>query len=91
MQNLLRFGRKGKCIDDILEHLKKLPTELKDFYVVMLKELEAELDEDDKKDASWLLQFCLYSHRAIELVELEDAIITVGPQNQNLDLIPTAR
>jgi hypothetical protein len=74
---------KGKSTKVLIDHLKSLPTGLKKFYALMLKEFE-ELEQDDIQDGIRILQFCLYSQRAIELAELNHAMaIPAGLRDPN--------
>ncbi|KAF8242129.1 hypothetical protein K440DRAFT_674379 [Wilcoxina mikolae CBS 423.85] len=72
---LLRFVRKGAAPDKVLNFLKSLPSELESYYEYMLKRLDGdEYDEDDTRDGTRIFQFCLFSHRAVQLHELRDAL-----------------
>ena len=72
----------------MLEFLESLPRELKGYYEHILQELNAR-DQDDIRDGTRILQFCLFSHRAVELLELRDALGIPGeiPPSE-LDLTP---
>lgn len=74
---LQRLSRKGVKPAKIFSVLKSLPTNLEDYYVYMLHEL-SEGDDDDIGDGRRMLQFCLFSHRPISLMEMRDAIATPG-------------
>ena len=69
--------RKGSPSKKMLMFLKSLPKELEGYYEYILQGLNGS-DEDDRKDGTRILQFCLFSHRAIELLELCDALAIPG-------------
>ena len=74
--------RKGSPSRKVLTFLKSLPKELEGYYEHILQGLGGG-DEDDRRDGTRILQFCLFSHRAIELLELCDALAIPG------EILPT--
>jgi hypothetical protein len=70
---LMNFVRKGSPPSTILGFLKSLPKGLKSYYERMLKGLNGG-DEDDTRDGTRILQFCIFSHYPIELIELDHAL-----------------
>ena len=82
------YCRKGLAPRKILAFLKSLPKELEDYYEYILQGLNAR-DQDNIRDGTRILQFCLFSHRAIELLELRDALGIPGEISPSeLDLTP---
>jgi hypothetical protein len=76
---LLRFVKNGARPTKVFEYLKSLPTDLESYYVYMFNKLCG--DEDDLRDGTRILQFCLFSHRPIGLMEIHHALaIPGGPQ-----------
>ena len=69
--------RKGSPSKKMLIFLKSLPKELEGYYEYILQGLDGS-DEDDRRDSTRILQFCLFSHRAIEHLELSDALAIPG-------------
>ena len=69
--------RKGSPSKKMLIFLESLPKELEGYYKYILQGLNGS-DEDDKRDGIRILQFCLFSHRPIELLELCDALAIPG-------------
>ena len=68
--------------------LASLPKALKGYYEYILQGLNIS-DRDDIEDGTWILQFCLFSHHAIELLELQDALGIPGEiPPSKLDLTP---
>ena len=61
----------------MLTFLKSLPKELEGYYEYILQGLNGS-DEDERRDGTRILQFCLFSHRPIELLELCDALAISG-------------
>ena len=57
----------------MLAFLESLPGKLEGYYEYILQGLNGG-DEDDVRDGTRILQFCLFSHRAVELLELWDAL-----------------
>ena len=80
--------RKGLSPRKMLTFLASLPKELEGYYEYILRGLNTS-DEDDIRDGTRILQFCLFSHRAVELLELRDALGIPGeiPPSE-LDLTP---
>ena len=58
---------------NMFESLETLPEKLVDYYEKMLQGLKGSRLED-VRDGTRILQFCLFSHRAVELLELQDAL-----------------
>ena len=69
--------RKRSPSKKMLIFLKSLPKELEGYYEYILQGLNGS-DEDDRRDSTRIFQFCLFSHRAIELLELCDALAIPG-------------
>ena len=85
---LENYCRKGSAPRKILTFLKSLPQELEGYYEYILQGLNIG-DQEDIRDGTRILQFCLFSHRAIELLELWDALGIPGEIPPfELDLIP---
>ena len=70
---LENYCRKGLPPRKMLTFLESLPKELEGYYERILQGLNS-VDEDDVRDGTRILQFCLFSHRAVELLELWDAL-----------------
>ena len=66
------YCRRGAPRGTVLEFLKSLPKELEGYYECVLQGLKG--DGDVARDGTRILQFCLFSHRAVELLELRDAL-----------------
>ena len=65
-----------------------LAVRLEDYYAKMVRESKGSCP-DDARDGTRILQFCLFSHRAVELLELRDALaIPGGTSAPSLDLAP---
>ena len=71
------YCRNGARSDVVLKSLESLPKELECYYKSMLQGLGAG-GGDDARDGIRILQFCLFSHRPIELPELRDALAIRG-------------
>lgn len=87
-KDLVRYVNQGRNVNQLMAFLKGLPKELESYYVCMLEELhEQNSNEDDSNitDGRRILQFCLFSHRAVELVELDYAL---GIPGLSFDLEP---
>jgi len=70
----LKRHRKNGCNQEQLMHiLKTLPRDLKRYYELMLLELKRN-DDIYTEYGIRILQFCLFSHRPITLVELRQAL-----------------
>ena len=79
---------RGLSLDMKLKQPEKLAMKLEDYYAKMVRELKGSC-EDDARDGTRILQFCLFSHRAVELLELRDALaIPGGTSPPSLDLAP---
>ncbi|RPB12649.1 hypothetical protein P167DRAFT_150611 [Morchella conica CCBAS932] len=76
-KELVQYAMKGSRQGKLLKFLKSLPKSLEDFYQRMLEGLDSD-DPDDLVDGKRILQFCLFSHRAMELHELEHALAMPG-------------
>ena len=80
--------RRGLPSRVVLVFLRSLPKELEGYYEYILQGLN-DSGEDDRRDGIRILQFCLFSHRAIELLELWDALAIPGEiPPPSLDLTP---
>ena len=64
---------RGASKADVFVSLKALPEKLMDYYEKMLQGLKGS-HQDEVRDGTRILQFCLFSHRAVELLELQDAL-----------------
>ena len=85
---LENYCRKGSPPRKMLTFLESLPKELEGYYEYMLQRLNGG-DKDDVRDGTRILQFCLFSHRSIELFELWDALGIPGEMPpSSLDLTP---
>ena len=79
---------KGLPARRMLTFLESLPKELEGYYEYILRGLSTS-DIDDIRDGTRILQFCLFSHRAIELLELRDGLGIPGEiPPSSLDLTP---
>ncbi|KAF8542081.1 hypothetical protein BDD12DRAFT_803176 [Trichophaea hybrida] len=67
----------GSTQSRLLGFLKSLPEKLESYYVYMLYGLNGN-DEDDTRDDTRILQFCLFSHRGIQFGELDYALAIPG-------------
>ena len=67
----LVYCRKGASTGRVLTFLESLPKGLEGYYEYILQGLNN--GGDGARDGTRILQFCLFSHRAIELLELRDA------------------
>ena len=74
---LVRYASNGRSIAQLMTYLKGLPMEIASYYVLMLEALESG-DPDDIRDGRRVLQFCLFSHRAVKLIELDHALAIPG-------------
>jgi len=83
-EDLVRFVNHGRNINKLMAFLKGLPKGLESYYIRMLQVLLTG-NEDDINDGKRILQFCLYSHRTIELIELDHAF---GIPGDNTDSEP---
>jgi hypothetical protein len=66
------FLKKGSTPAKVLKELESLPTEIESYYKIL-----EELVHGDQEDISYgkrILQFCLFSHRSIQLIELDHAL-----------------
>ncbi|KAI5838331.1 hypothetical protein DFP73DRAFT_485987 [Morchella snyderi] len=79
-KELVKYAMKGSRQGKLLKFLKSPPKGLEDFYQHMLEGLDSD-DPDDLVDGRRILQFCLFSHRAMELQELEHALAIPGLPN----------
>jgi hypothetical protein len=81
-ESLVRYVNQGRSVNQLILFLKALPRGLDSYYVRMLEALakqhNGEWDDTNISDGRRILQFCLFSHRAIELVELEHALAISG-------------
>ena len=85
---LEKYCRNGLPPNEILRFLKVLPKELEGYYEYILQGLSTS-DKYDIRDGTRILQFCLFSHRAVELLELWDALGIPGEiPPSSLDLTP---
>ena len=71
------YCRRGGPPSRMLKSLEPLPEQLEGYYEYMLQGLGSG-DGDDARDGTRILQFCLFSHRPIELLELRDALAIPG-------------
>jgi energy-coupling factor transporter ATP-binding protein EcfA2 len=71
---LKRWVNAAKSPNAIFDRLKLLPTNLEDFYQRMLHACAIHGDNDDIYDGIRILQFCLFSHRAVRLIEIHHAL-----------------
>jgi hypothetical protein len=74
---LLRFVQKGSARDKVLNFLKSSPKQLESYHEYILQGLNGD-DEDDTRDGTRILQFCLFSHRAVQLQELDHGLAISG-------------
>ncbi|KAA8899138.1 hypothetical protein FN846DRAFT_782476, partial [Sphaerosporella brunnea] len=74
---LVRFLKKGAPPARALEFLRSLPLELERYYERILQNLDGG-DPDDIRYGQRIFQFCLFSHRAIEIMELAHALAISG-------------
>ena len=91
-QSLVRFARNGSSPRKLLNLLESLPKGLESYYKYMLERLSGsdkhdcneddshkdDGDLDDIRDGMRILQFCLFSHRPIQLAELGHALAIPG-------------
>ena len=70
---LENYCRRGAPPRKMRTFLRSLPKELEGYYEYILQGLSGS-DKDDARDGTRILQFCLFSHRAVELLELWDAL-----------------
>ena len=63
----------GSTPTELLTFLQSLPKELEGYYEHILQGLN-NCNMGEIRDGTRILQFCLFSHRAIELLELRDAL-----------------
>jgi len=71
-QELIVYINKGRNKNQIMGFLKSLPMELEGYYEHMLRMCAG--DEITIKNGRRVLLFCLFSHRPIEVVELQHAL-----------------
>lgn len=83
---LLRFVQRGSARDTVLNFLKELPKGLESYYEYMFQKLNSD-DGDDTRDGTRIFQFCLFSPRAVQLLELGHAL-AIPAELQ--DLLPDA-
>ena len=74
---LVNYCIKDLPVQNFFADLKPLPQELEGYYENILQGLNGG-DESDARDGIRILQFCLFSHRQIELLELCDALAIPG-------------
>ncbi|KAI5839413.1 hypothetical protein DFP73DRAFT_460268, partial [Morchella snyderi] len=77
--------RNGSRVNVLLGLLKSLPKDLKSFYEHIFEQLKGGMDGGDLTDGGRILGLCLFSHRAIELVELCDALALLDTSNKEGD------
>jgi len=78
----LKMHSKNGCNQkELMRTLKDLPTDLKKYYELMLLELNSKNDLYTKYGIR-ILQFCLFSHRPINLSELHQAL-AISPDEQD--------
>lgn len=79
VQKLLDFLERGLRPREIFSFLESLPTDLESYYVYMLENILMGFNrESEVLDSIRVFQFCLFSHRAIKLIELEHALAIPG-------------
>ncbi|KAI9869033.1 MAG: hypothetical protein M1813_002856 [Trichoglossum hirsutum] len=71
-EELLTYEEEGYCEDEIFEFLKRLPTELKDFYKHMLGKMGRK--DSDLRDGINMFHFVLFAKRPLTVDELLHAI-----------------
>jgi len=78
-EDLMRYADQGRSENQLMKFLKSLPRELGSYYVHMLEELLVHSgDHEDIRDGRRILQFCLFSHRPIQMAELDHALAIPG-------------
>jgi hypothetical protein len=77
VDELVRFLKKGEPPARALEFLKALPRELERYYERILQSLDGS-DPFDTRYGQRIFQFCLFGHRAIQLIELAHALALSG-------------
>ena len=70
---LENYCKDGLAPGKILTFLESLPKGLEGYYEYILQGLNSG-NTDDARDGTRILQSCLFSHRATELLELWDAL-----------------
>jgi len=75
---LVRFVENGARSTTVFKFLKSLPINLESFYVYMFNKLCGDEDDIRLRDGIRILQFCLFSHRPIRLLEIQDALAIPG-------------
>ncbi|KAF8535309.1 hypothetical protein BDD12DRAFT_670642, partial [Trichophaea hybrida] len=85
-QQLLRFAESGYTTAEIFQFLKSLPTELADFYTLMLARLESS-DLQNTKHRQKMFQLILYSYRPLSLTEVEHCFAV--PDEIDIEFLPT--
>ena len=85
-RELEKCCQNGMSTDTVLTFLKSLPKEIEGYYEFILQRLKD--GEDDARDGTRVLQFCLFSHRDVELLELRDALGIRQPLS-SFDLAPS--
>lgn len=87
--DLVRYVNQGRSVNQLMAFLKGLPKELWSYYVRMLDAMHRQSNADPDyiiiRDGRRILQFCLFSHRPVQLAELEHALAISG---QSLDPEP---
>ncbi|KAI5843126.1 hypothetical protein DFP73DRAFT_467841, partial [Morchella snyderi] len=87
LKALAEYAMNGMRRSEIMMFLKSLPKDLGTLYEHMLNQLASNKLEV-KIDGKRTLQFCLFSHRAIELHELEHALAVLGlPEGDGIDFL----
>ncbi|KAF2192459.1 purine and uridine phosphorylase [Zopfia rhizophila CBS 207.26] len=84
-EELLAYEEEGYSEAEIFEFLKQLPTELKDFYIHMLKKINK--SESNLRDGVKMFQFVLFARRPLVVDELLHALSI--PDSPNAKFTPS--
>jgi hypothetical protein len=85
-KDLKKFLNKGPNREQIMGFLRSLPTDLEEYYRFMLQGLVG-IGSSEVEQGKRILQFCLFSHRPIGLLELQYALAISPDEHQKF--IPT--
>ncbi|KAA8895136.1 hypothetical protein FN846DRAFT_785447, partial [Sphaerosporella brunnea] len=81
-KELKNFLQKGPNATELMKHLQSLPRDLEKYYEFMLQGMESN-KQSEVEQGKRILQFCLFSHRPIGLLELHHALAVPLAEHQH--------
>jgi len=87
-QVLLSYSECGATKKEIFDYLKSIPTELKDFYKRIVKELERR-EQRDIEDGKKMFRLVLFAYRPLSLEEFRHALAI--PDDLHAEFLPCDR